>query len=195
MFVAFFGLTLVGLLTGHWWFLIGYGAFMVVLFPAIEFKVLCSRCPYYSKCGKKVVCFSGSGVPKTYKSNLRPMTKAGHAVMYSYYTFTIGFPIVILSYAVYYTAHRYEHFGLIALMGIIGLLVAQILTFLAFNYCLGVYVCRRCPNFSCPWNGVKKPVVDEYLRMNPEMRKKWEETGYVLGDGKELDDYIEKTKP
>jgi hypothetical protein len=52
MVVAFFGLTLVGILSGACWYLITYGAFTLMLFPVIEFGVLCRHCPSMPKAGE-----------------------------------------------------------------------------------------------------------------------------------------------
>jgi len=179
--MAFFGLVMVGILTSAWWYLILYGAFTLILFPCIEFGVLCRHCPFYGRSGKTVQCLAGSGVPKTYKYNPKPMSKWEHLVMYGYYTFMIGFPIFSGAYCIYFVARDYQAYGKIALLGMIGIEMAIILTAIAFNYCLAIYVCRKCVNFSCPWNKVEKPVVDEYLRQNPEMKEAWEKTGYQLG--------------
>jgi hypothetical protein len=178
--VAFFGLTLVGILTGVWWWLIVYGAFFIMLFPVIELGVLCRHCPYYAKSGRTLTCLASSG-PKIYKYSPRPMNKWEHLGMYSYYAFLIGFPIFGVGYGIYFIGNNYSQYGKIALLGMIGIELALLFSMLAFNYCLGVYVCRKCVNFSCPWNRVDKPVVDEYLKKNPVMREAWEKTGYRIG--------------
>lgn len=178
---AFFGLTLVGVLTGMWWYLIAYGAFFLMLFPVIEFGVLCRHCPYYGNSGRKLTCIAGSGVPKTYKYNPGPMRKWEHFVMFTYYTFMIGFPIFIVGYGIYFVSTHFLQYGIIALLGIIGIELILILSMITFNYCLNVYVCSKCVNFSCLWNKVEKPIVDEYLKKNPVMREAWEKKGYSLG--------------
>lgn len=178
--LAFFGLVLIGIMTGHWWPLIFYGSFFMILFPAIEFGVLCRHCSFYGNGGKMLTCIAGSGIPKTYKYNPRPMNKWEHFTMYCYYTIMIGFPILVLGYGIHHVAVNSGVYGKIALLAVCGLEGALILTFISFNYCLNVYVCRKCVNFSCPWNRVEKNVVDEYLRRNPVMRKAWEKSGYIL---------------
>lgn len=178
--LAFFGLTLMGIMTGHWWMLILYGAFFMVLFPAIEFGVLCRHCPFYGNSSKMLTCVAGSGIPKTYKYNPRPLNRWERLTMYCYYTFMIGFPIFTVGYGVYYVAANSGVFSNTALLAMIGLEIGLILTFIAFNYCLNVYICRKCVNFSCPWNRVPKKVVDDYLRINPVMKEAWEKTGYKL---------------
>lgn len=179
--VAFFGLTLVCILTDDWWYLIAYGAFFIILFPVIEFGVLCRHCPYYANSSNTITCLAGSGMPKTYKYNPRPMNKWEHLVMYIYYTFMIGFPIFVIGYGIYFISDNYSQYSNIALLGMIGIELALMFSMLAFNYCLNVYVCSKCVCFSCPWNKVKKPVVDEYLKKNPIMKEAWEKSGYKLG--------------
>ncbi len=182
MIIAFFCFVVLGIMTGKWWFIIAYGAFTAMLFPVIEFGVLCRHCPFYGREGAMLSCISGSGVPKTYKYDPRPLNKFERFVMYCYYTFMIGFPIFSIGYGIYFLANNMAQFGNIALLGMIGLEVAFVFTIITFNYCLNVYVCRKCINFSCPWNKVEKSVVDEYLRKNPFLREAWEKTGYKLGE-------------
>ena len=100
--------------------------------------------------------------------------------MYCYYTFMIGFSIFTLGYGVYQVAANPDLYGKVALLAIAGFEGVLILAFIALNYCLNVYVCRKCVNFSCPWNRVEKTIVDEYLRQNPVMREAWEKTGYKI---------------
>ncbi|MBC8275650.1 MAG: hypothetical protein H8E40_11875 [Chloroflexi bacterium] len=50
-----------------------------------------------------------------------------------------------------------------------------------FFWTLQRITCSKCVNFSCPLNGVPKPVVDRYLEKNPVMREAWERTGHQLG--------------
>lgn len=180
MAATFFGLTLMGIITGHWWMLILYGAFFMILFPAIEFGVLCRHCPFYGNGSKMLTCIAGSGIPKTYRYNPRPLNRWERLTMYCYYTFMIGFPIFTLGYGVYHVAVNPDLYSSIVLLTMAGLEGALILAFIAFNYCLNVYVCRKCVNFSCPWNRVEKAIVDKYLRQNPLMREAWEKTGYKL---------------
>lgn len=181
MVTAFFGITVVGILSGAWWYLIVYGAFTAMLFPVLEFGVLCRHCPFYADSGRLLNCLAGSGVPKTYEYNPAPMKRWERLVMYCYYTFMTGFPILVLGYGIYFIASNYSQYGKIALLGMVGLELAFLFTIITFNYCLAVYVCRRCVNFSCPWNRVEKPLVDEYLRRNQAMREAWEKAGYELG--------------
>ncbi len=184
---AFFGLVLMGYLTGTWWYLIGYGIFFMILFPVIEFGILCRHCPFYAKEGKILQCLGGSGVPKTYKYSPRPMRKWEHYVMYCYYVVMIGFPIGMMGYGIYIIADNPATYSFFTLITFIAVETALVLSMITFNYCLNVYVCSKCVNFSCPWNGVPKEVVDEYLRQNPVMREAWEKEGYILGEPEAVD--------
>lgn len=93
----------------------------------------------------------------------------------------IGFPIVIAGYGIYYVAADPTS-DIVSLLMMIAIETALVLSMISFNYVLNVYVCSKCVNFSCPWNGVEKKVVDEYLRKNPVMQEAWEKSGYKLDE-------------
>ena len=78
--------------------------------------------------------------------------------------------------------------GFIILMGypliflIIGrrfifLIISVVEIFVFFSFLI-LRRCNSCPNFSCPFNGVKKEVVDSFLNKNPVMKKAWENEGW-----------------
>lgn len=179
--MAFFGLSVIGVMLHNWWFLGGYVAFIFILFPLIEMFVLCRHCPFYSEYGNKLTCLTTEEMPKIYKYDPRPMNGKEKLAMYFYYLIIMGFPIAAIGSGVFIAATNYAQYGILTLLGLIGILLSFILAVITFNYCLSIYVCRRCVHFSCPWNSVEKETVDTYLRKNPAMMKAWEESGYILG--------------
>jgi len=59
-------------------------------------------------------------------------------------------------------------------------LIVSIIEIFAFFSFLITKRCGSCLNFSCPFNHVKKEVIDCFLKKNPVMRKAWEEKGYKI---------------
>ncbi|MFX1525226.1 MAG: hypothetical protein ACFFCC_17095, partial [Promethearchaeota archaeon] len=55
--------------------------------------------------------------------------------------------------------------------------IVEIIVFFGF---ILIKRCGSCLNFSCPFNHVKKEMVDAFLKKNPVMRKAWEESGYII---------------
>jgi hypothetical protein len=58
--------------------------------------------------------------------------------------------------------------------------VPIIIGMLLFLYNVKKYHCIKCFNFSCPFNSLPKPIINEFLRRNPVMRKAWEESGWQM---------------
>jgi hypothetical protein len=94
-------------------------------------------------------------------------------------------PVGWAVYGIYYIAANYQSFGLIALLGMIGLCFAIVLTHLQFFLILWNKFCTRCVNFSCPYNKVPKETVDAYLELNPVMKEAWVKSGYKLDEPKQ----------
>lgn len=88
------------------------------------------------------------------------------------------FPIAGQAYGLWIVAIRFSAFGLVALLGIIGMMVASLVTLTSFYLMLRTFYCAKCVNFSCPLNTVPKHAVDKYLQRSPRMREAWEKAGY-----------------
>ena len=84
------------------------------------------------------------------------------------------FPLSVLGYGIAYLAMHYADFGLLPLLGLIGIAFATFLSSISFVTVLKTFFCTQCVNFSCPLNTVPKSVVDAYLRKNPVMKEAWE---------------------
>ena len=52
LIIAIFGMVLVGILTGIWWFLIAYVIYFPVMLIVFEGRSLCSHCPYWAEDSK-----------------------------------------------------------------------------------------------------------------------------------------------
>ncbi|MBC8255141.1 MAG: hypothetical protein H8E35_14095 [Ardenticatenia bacterium] len=181
-FVAsFFSLVIVGVVTHVWWFLILDIVLFLAIFGFIETGVLCRHCPYYSRPGTNLKCLADNGCFRIWKYNPKPLHKWEQATMYVYYVVLTLISVGGTAYGIWFIASQPQTYGNAALLPMIALLVIIIISIASFLICLKIYVCSRCVNFSCPFNGVEKPVVDEFLRQNPVMREAWEETGYKLG--------------
>lgn len=150
---------------GYGWYLLGWLAFSLFFFFVWEAWVLCRHCPFWAEEGRVLHCHANHGVIKIWKYEPGPMSRSEQVQFLLGGLLFGAYPIVFM------------------LMGGEYLLAAICLATLAtaaFN--LKRNVCWRCVNFSCPANSVPKPVVDDYLRRNPEMRKAWEESGYSAAE-------------
>jgi hypothetical protein len=85
-----------------------------------------------------------------------------------------------MGYGMGYVAMNYKQFGYIALLGLIGIVAANIITTLSFASTLKTFYCPSCVNFSCPLNKVPKPVIDAYLKKNNVMREAWKKSGWQI---------------
>ena len=85
-----------------------------------------------------------------------------------------------MGYGIWFLSINYTAYGLIALLGMIGIAIANLVSSFSFVYTLKLFFCTNCVNFSCPLNEVSKPVIDEYLKKNLVMRKAWEKSGWEI---------------
>jgi hypothetical protein len=91
-------------------------------------------------------------------------------------------PLAVEGYGIWFIAVNYAEYGLISLLGLVGITAASLLTGVSFIGVLKTFFCSRCVNFSCPMNTVPKTAIDEYLKKNDVMRKAWEESGWSIGE-------------
>ena len=181
--MAFFGLALIGLLTGAWWSLITYAVVCVTFWGlGLETRILCSHCPYWAKDSKTLHCWALTGSPKLWRYRPEPMNKLEKTVLVLFFSFLVLFPVFVEAYGIWLMSVNYAEFGLYALLGMIGVTLATLMAGLQFLYILVYYFCSKCVNFSCPLNRIPKSMVDEYLEKNPVMKEAWEGSGYKLGE-------------
>ncbi|HUW13688.1 MAG TPA: hypothetical protein VM537_28450 [Anaerolineae bacterium] len=162
--LPFFVTTIAGTLrAGYGWYLLLWLGFALFFFFVWEARVLCSHCPYWAEEGRILHCHANHGVFKIWPYRPGPTSRSEQVQFIAGALLLLGFPFVFLLLGKEY---------LLAGIGLVAL-------------ASGIYgvrrtACNRCLNFSCPMNVVPKPVVDGYLRRNPEMRAAWEESGYRL---------------
>ena len=125
-FSAFFGMTFTGILTGIWWFLIGYSCFLIVFFTVIEMRLLCRHCPYYAKSGKTIHCYANEGLPKIWDYDASPLNRKEKIIFVICILFFGTFPVITETYAIWFMAVNYGTYGLIALLGLIGITIATL---------------------------------------------------------------------
>lgn len=181
LILSVFGILVVGFLTGAWLPLITYGVYFFLMFGILEIRFLCSHCPYYAEDGKVLHCLANHGSFKIWRYHPEPLNRFEKFMMY-FLIFTIFFifPLSVSGYGIWYLAVEYSTYGLIALLGMIGITIGILASSLSFVNTLKLFFCTSCVNFSCPLNKVPKLVIDEYLRKNDVMRKAWEKSGWQL---------------
>jgi len=178
---AVFGMVMVGYMANAWWPLLSFGIYFFLMFGIWEIRFLCSHCPYYAENGKVLHCLGNHGSYKFWKYHPEPLNNFEKFMMYFLIsTFFFVFPLSILGYGIYFLSINFDSFGLIALLGMIGITIANLAASISGIYILKLFYCTSCVNFSCPLNKVSKPVIDEYLRKNDVMREAWEKSGWEL---------------
>lgn len=181
IFVAFFGMTVTGLLTGVWWPLIAMIAFFPIFFVFVEIRVLCSHCPYYAEDSKILHCLGNHGIPKLWSYRPGPLNQVEKISVLAGLLFFFLFPFLTQANGIWFLIKRYEVYDLITLLGLLGIAGATLLSAITMISTVLIHHCPKCVNFSCPLNLVPKSLVDEYLERNPIMKKAWEKSGYKLG--------------
>lgn len=177
--LSVFGLVLVGVATGAWWPLVLFGAACLVLWgQGLETPVLCSHCPFWAEESKTLHCLALTGSPKIWRYRPGPLVTWEKATFVAFLSFLLIFPPLTEGYALWSMATDGASFGMLALLGMVGITLATILTGAQFFYILKTRFCARCVNFSYPLNQVPRARVDAYLAHNPVMRAAWEESGH-----------------
>lgn len=167
-FVSFFFVFVITafvgvILSGFGWFLFGWIGFWFFFFEFWEIRILCSHCPYYAEEGRVLHCIANYSSLKIWKYHPEPMNMSEKIQLIIGFIILIGYPLIFLI------------LGRQFLILIISLI--EISMFFSF---LLIRRCRKCVNFSCPFNRVDKECVDIFLKNNPTMRKAWEEKGYKI---------------
>jgi hypothetical protein len=178
-----FTLIVIGIITGNWWGMAIF-AWVIIMWPlGLEQLLLCRHCPFFTDCNKTITCWALRFWPKWWKYSPKPMNKLEKFLL-THIIFSIPmfvWPVAWSLYGVYYVAVNYNSQGLTALLGMIGLAFAIILTHIQFFLIVWSKFCTRCVNFSCPFNKVPKEKVDTFLELNPVMKDAWLKSGYKIG--------------
>ena len=183
LILGVFGLILTGLITGNWWILIFYIFFSLLFFVVIENRITCSHCPYYAEKSIHLNCPGNSIFPKIWKYHPEPMNR------YEKFGSIIGFlligivPLVSQLYSIWFFLSNNPNASWIIIIGLIGVLLATILSLLMFFSLYLLTFCPRCINFSCQFNKAPKELINEYLKRNPVIKKAWEKRKVTNGKG------------
>lgn len=182
IFIALFGMVVVGKVTASWWPLIAYVVYLISMFTFFETRFLCSHCPYYLEEGKTLRCMGNHGSPKLWRYRPEPINRFEKFLMRFAIVAVIFFifPLAVLGYGVLYLSSHYSTYGLMSLLGLIGITLSALLSSIAFMAVLKTFFCSQCVNFSCTFNTVPKHVVDTYLNRNPVMKEAWKKSGYII---------------
>jgi hypothetical protein len=165
-FLAFAVTSFIGvIITGFGWFLLGWIGFWLFFFEVWEIRILCSHCPYYAEEGNTLHCIANYGSLKLWKYHPEPMNLFEKVQLIIGFAILVGYPLIFL-----------------ILGGQTIFLIISIIEIMIFFGFLLIKRCGDCPNFSCPFNRVKKEVVDAFLNRNPIMKKAWEDSGYKVSD-------------
>jgi len=181
LLIAIIGMIIVGNLTGTWWPLYSFIVYFFLMFGFIEIRFLCSHCPYYAEEGKILHCLANHGSFKLWKYRPGPMNRFEKFMMYFLIaTVFFVFPLSVLGYGIFYISVNFAQYGLIALLGLIGITAASLIASISFYKSVKTFFCPNCVNFSCPLNTVPKSIIDAYLKKNDVMREAWEKSGWQL---------------
>ena len=150
---------------GYGVYLLFWLAYSLSFFFIWEAYILCRHCPFWAEPGHVLHCHANYGVYKIWEFHPGPMSKSERIQFTTGALIWIAFPFPLLLAGQEY------------LIAFIAFCAAISAVFMLRNT-----VCDRCVNFSCPLNKVPKPLVDAYLKQNPQMRTAWEITGYHLDE-------------
>ncbi|MFW9895518.1 MAG: hypothetical protein ACFFD7_06920 [Candidatus Thorarchaeota archaeon] len=164
IFLVFAVTNFIGvIIAGFGWYLLGWVAFWLFFFEFWEIRILCSHCPYYAEEGRSLHCNANYSSLKLWRYHPEPMTLSEKIQLLIGLVILFGYPMVFLIIG--------GQFIFTAIS------IVEIIVFFGF---ILIKRCGSCLNFSCPFNHVKKEMVDAFLKRNPVMRKAWEESGYII---------------
>ncbi|MCP4703213.1 MAG: hypothetical protein GY865_01265 [candidate division Zixibacteria bacterium] len=179
--IIIFGIVFVGILTGIWWPLVAYIIYFFLMFGIFEIRFLCSHCPYYAEEDKILHCLANHGSYKFWSYHPGPLNSFEKFMMYFLIvTIFFVFPMSIMGYGIWFLSIHFINYGLISLMGLIGISLASMLSSISFYSTIKIFFCPYCVNFSCPLNTVPKAQINEYLMRNEIMREAWEKSGWKI---------------
>ena len=108
------------------------------------------------------------------------MNRLEKTVLLAFFISLLAIPVLVEAYGIWFIAANYGGFGLVALLGMVGITLASLMAAVLWVLIMFYAFCSQCVNFSCPLNTVPKSIVDEYLKRNPVMRDAWVKSGYHL---------------
>jgi hypothetical protein len=151
------------IIAGYGWFLLGWIGFWLLFFEFWEIRILCSHCPFYAEEGRNLHCIANYSSLKIWKYHPEPINLSEKIQLLIGFIILIGYPLIFL-----------------IIGGQFIFLIVAIIAIIIFFSFLITKRCGSCLNFSCPFNHVRKEIVDCFLKKNQVMRKAWEERGYKI---------------
>lgn len=121
-----------------------------LFFLLFGIRVLCTHCPHYNRSSRIMKCWANYGLPKLWRYRPEPINKAEKTILISGFFLVFGYPAIF-----------------ILLFENPGILILYLFTVAMFFILMRKFNCSRCINFSCPFNGVKESVKEEFRRYNP----------------------------
>ena len=151
MFIPIFIFAGYGLFTWKIWAFIAWLVFIPSFFGFIEIRVMCSHCPHYAEPElNSLKCWANYGSPKIWKYRPGPMSLMEKLI------FFLGFVLVMAPAGLAYgLTQRWWLMGIY--LGIVAIAFLM----------LHLFYCKRCINFACPLNAVKKLMKEEFNKKNP----------------------------
>lgn len=138
------------------WSFVIYVTLIISFFGFIEIRVMCSHCPHYAEKGSTLTCWANHGSPKLWKYRPGPMSKCEN------YCFIAGL-IVVWTYPLPFFLLTEAWF----------FLALYLLTNAAFFATLKLFLCSKCMNFACPFNGVDQDGREMFFDRNPSVANHW----------------------
>jgi hypothetical protein len=132
---------------------------------SVSFVVI-SHCPFYAEEGRTLHCIANYSSLKVWKYDPEPMNTSEKVQLIIGFIILVGYPLIYMILGSQF----------------IFLIISLVEIFILFSFLL-IKRCRKCVNFSCPFNRVDKECVDNFLERNLMMKKAWEESGYKISSG------------
>jgi len=138
------------------WLTAVYLAIVAGFFGFLEIRVMCSHCPHYAEEGLTLSCWANHGSLKLWNHRPGPMIKTETFLFFAglVITWTFPLPFFFLSQAWL-------------------LLLLYLVTNAAFFTTLKIFLCSKCMNFACPFNGVGQASRELFFQRNPSVAEHW----------------------
>ena len=138
------------------WLTAVYLAIVVGFFGFLEIRVMCSHCPHYAEEGLTLSCWANHGSLKLWKYRPGPMIKTETFLFFAGLVITWAFPLPF-----FFLSQAWL------------LLLLYLVTNAAFFTTLKIFLCSKCMNFACPFNGVGQASRELFFQRNPSVAEHW----------------------
>jgi len=171
--MALMGTGLTSILLGSLWPVLLFSIFSASFFLVIQPRITCSHCPYYAEDRMFLHCTENHFSPKIWRYHPEPISRGEKISTVIGFTFLGAYPLIVELYGVY--VFWMSNPDLVSLLGVVGIFVGTMLTLALFYVVFFLFYCPHCVNFSCVFNRVPKEYVHRYLKLNPVMKKAWDQ--------------------